>query len=140
MKVMRHWRVILAVILVFAAGGVTGSVVTVLHLKRQFERGFNAENKTAEVMEELQRDLKLTPEQQPRIKAILTDSGHKFEGCFGKAMRESGTNMVAAWEQIERELTPEQRVIFQQKCQKFREGVKKNLKIDLPKECGGPSL
>jgi len=140
MKALRHWKVILAVILVFAAGGMAGSVLTMVRFKRQFERGFNAESKTAELMRELQRDLNLTPEQRPRIQAILIDRGHKFEGCFGKAMRESGTNMVAAWKQIEVELTPEQRVIFQRKCQKFREGVKKNLKIDLPQECGSSKL
>src|SRR5262245_53306411 len=134
MNALRHWKVLLTIILVFAAGGVTGSIVTVLHFKRAFEHGFDVENKTAEVMKEMQRDLKLTPEQQPRIKAILTETGHKFETSFGQAMRESGTNMVASWKQIEKELTPEQRAIFQRKCQKFREGVKKNLKVDLPSE------
>ena len=134
MNPLRQWKVILVIILVFAAGGVTGSILTVLHFKRSFEHGFDVEHKTTEVMKELQRDLNLTPEQQPRIKAILLAIGHNFESRHGQAMRESGTNMVGSWKEIEKELTPEQRLIFQRKCQKFREGVKKNLKIDLPPE------
>jgi preprotein translocase subunit SecF len=131
---IKHWKVILVVVLVFAAGGVTGSVATRLQLKRNFEHGFNVESKTAKEMQELQKELNLTPEQQPKIKAIMLDSGHKFESCFGNAMRESGTNIVESWRLIEKELTSEQRVIFQRRCQKFREGMKKNLKVDLPPE------
>jgi Spy/CpxP family protein refolding chaperone len=134
MNILKHWKVILAVILVFAAGGVTGSVATMLHFKHNFEHGFSVENKTAKEMQELQKELNLTPDQQPKIRAILLDTGHKFETSFGKAMRESGTNTVESWKLIEKELTPEQRVIFQRKCQKFRQGVKNTLKVDLPPE------
>lgn len=132
MSTLKHWKVILVVILVFAAGGVTGSVSTVTYLKLKFARGFNVESKTAREMQELQHELNLTPEQQPKIKAILLDNGHKFETSFGQAMRESGTNTVESWKLIEKELTPEQRVIFQRRCQKYRDEIKNTLKVDLP--------
>ena len=131
---VKHWKVIIVVILVFAAGGVAGSVGTVLYFKRHFEHGFSVESKTAREMQELQKELNLTAEQQPKIKAILLETGRKFENSFGQAMRESGTNTVESWKLIEKELTPEQRVIFQRRCQKYREGVKNTLKIDLPPE------
>ena len=134
MNILKHWKVILVVILVFAAGGVTGSVATMLHFKRNFARGFNVDTKTAREMDELQKELNLTPEQQPKIKAILLETGHKFESSFGQAMRESGTNTVDSWKRIEKELTPEQRLVFQRKCQKHREEVKHTLKIDLPRD------
>jgi Spy/CpxP family protein refolding chaperone len=134
MNMFKHWKVILVLILVFAAGGVTGSVVTMLQLKRNFEHGFDVESKTTKEMQELQKELNLTAEQRPKILAILLDSGHKFESNFGLAMRESGTNIVESWKLIEKELTPEQRGIFQRRCQKFREGMKNNLKVDLPPE------
>lgn len=129
---LKHWKVILVVILVFAAGGVTGSVATVLHFKHNFEHGFSVESKTAREIQELQKELNLTAEQQPKIKAILLDTGHKIETSFGLAIRESGTNTVESWKQIEKELTPEQLVSFQRKCQKHREEVKNTLKLDLP--------
>ena len=132
MNILKHWKVILLVILVFAAGGVTGSVGTMLHFKRNFARGFSVESKTARELQELQKELNLTPEQQPKIKAILLDTGHKFESNFGHVMRVTATNTVQSWKLIERELTPEQRVIFQRRCQKYLEGMKNTLKIDLP--------
>jgi Spy/CpxP family protein refolding chaperone len=132
MNLFKHWKVILVVILVFAAGGVTGSVGTLGYLKFKFAHGFNSEMKTAREMQELQKELNLTAEQQPKIKAILLDTGHKFESSFGQAMRESGTNTVESWKLIEKELTPEQRVIFQRRCQKYRENIKNSFKIELP--------
>src|SRR6266581_5689190 len=132
MNILKHWKVIFVVILVFAAGGVTGSVGTIVYLKHNFSRCFSVESKTAREMEELRKELNLTPEQQPKIKAILLDNGHKFESSFGQAMRESGTNTVESWKRIEKELTPDQRVIFQRRCQKYREEIKNTLKIDLP--------
>ena len=132
MNILKHWKVILVVILVFAAGGITGSVGTILHFKRNFARGFSVESKTTREMQELQKELNLTSEQQPKIKAILLDAGHKFESHFGQAMRESATNTVESWKLIEKELAPEQRVIYQRRCQKYREGIKNTLKIDVP--------
>jgi Spy/CpxP family protein refolding chaperone len=132
MNTLKHWKVIFVVILVFAAGGVTGSVGTIVYLKRHFARGFNVESKTTREMEELQKELNLTAAQQPKIKAILLENGHKFETSFGHAMRESATNTVESWKLIEKELTPEQRVIFQRRCQKYRDEIKNTLKVDLP--------
>src|SRR5262245_17810471 len=131
MKALKHWKVILAVVLIFGAGGVTGGVVTTLMLKRAFERGFDVEQKTTEVMKDLQKDLHLTADQQSKIRAIVRETGHEFEDCFREAIKESGTNLVVSWRKIDGELTPEQKVIFQRKCEKFREGLKKSgLKMD----------
>ena len=134
MKALRHWKVILALVLVFAAGGVTGSVGTRIHFKRAFERSLNVENWTAEAMKFLDKELRLTPEQRPKIRAILDETGRQFKGTFCLAIDESATNLVASWRRIDRELTPEQRAVHQRKCQEFREGLKKALKIDLPAE------
>ncbi len=132
MKILKHWKVILAIILVFGAGGVLGSALTVVHFKRAFERGFTVANWTAEGMKFMQKELKLSPEQQPKIRAILADTGGQFKESFGRAIRESGTNLVASWHRADQELTPEQRVIYQRKCQEFRETLQKKLKIELP--------
>jgi hypothetical protein len=134
MKAPKHWKVILTVLLVFAAGAVTGSVATTVHLKRAFERSLSVENWTNEGMKFLRKKLVLTPEQQPKIRAILQETGEQCGSSFGYAVRISGTNLVASWHRIEQELTPEQRTVYRAECQKFRDELKKGLKIDLPQQ------
>jgi hypothetical protein len=134
MKILKHWKVFLALALVFAAGAVTGVVWTNMCFKRAFERSLQLETWTADVMNYMQKELKLTPEQRPKVRAIIEDTGRQFGGTFGQAIRESRGILVDSWRRIDKELTPEQRVIEQRSRQKFREGVKKVLKIDLPAE------
>jgi Spy/CpxP family protein refolding chaperone len=134
MKALRHWKAILVLVLVFAAGAVTGSVLSMVHFRHAFERGLTVENWTAGVMKILQKDLNLTPEQEPKVRAIVEETGDQFRQTFGKAIRVSGTNMVASWHRIDQVLTPEQHVIHQRKCEEFREKVKKTLKVELPRE------
>lgn len=111
-----------------------GSALTVVHFKHAFERGFTVENWTAEGMKFMQKEVKLTPEQQPKVRAILSDTGEQFKKSFGQAIHESGTNLVISWHRIDRELTPEQRTVYQKKCQEFREMLRQKLKIELPAE------
>jgi hypothetical protein len=134
MKILKYWKVILTIVLVFAAGFVTGSVLTFVHFKRAFERGFTVENYNAMTMQFLHQELKLTPEQEPKVRAIVEESGRQFGQTFGQAVRVSGTNLVESWRRIDQVLTPGQRVIYHQKCEDFSEKVKKGLKIDLPPE------
>ncbi len=132
MKIFKHWKVILALLLVFSAGAVTGSVATMLKCKYAFERGFTVENWNAMTMKVLQKDLQLTAEQQPKVRAIVEETGKQFGESFGQAIKVSGTNMVASWLRIDQVLTPEQRVIHHRKCGEFREKLKAGFKIELP--------
>ena len=132
MRILKHWKVILAVVLVFGAGGVTGSVLTTFHFKRAFEQGLRAEHWTAMAMDFLQKKLNLTPQQQPKVRAIQEDAVQQFKSSFGRAFAESGTNMVASWRRTEQQLTPEQRTIYRRENEKFREALKKKFNFDLP--------
>jgi hypothetical protein len=80
----------------------------------------------------LQKELKLTPGQQPKVRAIVQETGEQFGQSFGEAIRVSGTNLVDSWHRIDQVLTPDQQAIHERKCEEFREKVKKGLKIDLP--------
>ncbi len=134
MRILKNWKVILAIVLVFAAGVVTGSLLTFLKFKYAFERGFTVANYNAMTMRFLQKELKLTPEQDPKVRAIVEETGQQFGRTFGQAIRISGTNLVSSWERIDQVLTPDQRVIFRHKCEEFREKLKKGPKIELPPE------
>ncbi|HYG33775.1 MAG TPA: hypothetical protein VEC99_03265 [Clostridia bacterium] len=132
MKFLKHWKVILTVLLVFAAGGVTGSVLTTIHFKRAFERGLKPENWVAQGMRVLDRQVNLSAEQRPKVRTIMEDTANQFKHSFGQAISESTTNLVVSWHRIDQELTPEQRTIHQRECQKVREKMKQAFNIDLP--------
>jgi Spy/CpxP family protein refolding chaperone len=132
MKLPRNWKAVLALLLMFIAGGITGSVLTAVGFKHAFERILTARNWTDRSMQIMQKDLSLTPQQQPEVRAILEDTWRQIGGHFGQAVDESGRNLVASWRRIDQELTPEQRVEFQQECQLFRERLQQTLKIELP--------
>ena len=136
MKMLKNWKVLLAVVLVFIAGTVTGWALSVVHFKHAFERGFTVENWISTTMGILQKDLKLTPDQEPKVRTIVKETGEKFRETFGQAIRVSGTNLVASWDRIDRVLTPDQQLIHRRKCQEFREKVSKGLKLDLPPNSG----
>lgn len=132
MKILKNWKVILAIVLVYGAGVVTGSVLSFVHFKHAFEHGFTVENWNAMTMKILQKELKLTPEQEPKVRAIVEETGQQFGQAFGQAIRVSGTNLVVSWRRIDEVITPEQRTIHQRKCEEFREKLKQGLKIELP--------
>lgn len=136
MKILKDWKVILAVVLVFVAGAVTGSVLTFLHFTHAFEGGFTVEHWNAKTMKMLQKDLNLTPEQEPKVRAVVEQTGEQFRQTFGQAIRVAGTNLVVSWRRIDQVLTPEQRLIYQRKCEEFRQKLKKDLNVELPPDTG----
>lgn len=132
MKTLKDWKVILAVVLVFGAGLVTGSVLSFVHFKHAFERGFTVDNWTSATMKILQKDLNLTPEQEPKVRSIVKETWEQCGQALGNAICVSGTNVVVSWHRIDQLLTPEQRVIYQRKNDEFRVKLKQGLKIELP--------
>lgn len=132
MKILKHWKVVLAVVLLFGAGIVTGSVLTFVHFKHAMQRGLTVDNWNSMTMKFLQKDLSLTPEQEPKVRAIVEETGQQFGQSISLAVRVSGTNMIVCWQRIDQVLTPGQRVIYRRKCEEFRASLKKGLKIDLP--------
>jgi len=133
MKVPKHWKAVVVLALAFVAGGVVGSVLTVVHFKQSFERALSTDW-TEEVMQTMTKDLNLTAEQQPRIRAIVEDTTRQLKDSFGVAIGESATNLVSAYRLIQKELSPEQQIIHRRKHEEFRAGLKKALNIDLPPE------
>ncbi|MBN9693844.1 MAG: hypothetical protein J0M24_26685 [Verrucomicrobia bacterium] len=132
MKFVKHWKAILVLLLVFAAGGAAGSAATVVHFRSSFIRSLRVEHWVDEAMKAMNQDLKLTAEQQEPIRTITRETVLQFKNSFGFAIRESGTNLVAAWGRIDPVLTPEQRAIHRQKQQEFRDGVLRTMKVELP--------
>jgi Spy/CpxP family protein refolding chaperone len=132
MKLFKSWKLILMLVLVFAAGATSGVAWTHLQFKRAFEGCLKYESWTTQVMNHLQKKLNLTPEQQPKARAIVEETGLKLKATFGKTMKETGVILVDSWRSMDAVLTPEQRAIHDQMTDEFRKDVKKALDFDLP--------
>jgi hypothetical protein len=134
MRILRHWKIGLGLLLVFAAGAITGGVATHQAIKRAFERSLKFENWTADAMTALQSKLKLEPDQFDRIQSIIEETGREFKTVFGKALGESGDIIVRTQRRIDEELTPAQRAIHAEMKKQFRGDLKKKLNLDLPED------
>ncbi|MBI4659305.1 MAG: hypothetical protein HY735_10730 [Verrucomicrobia bacterium] len=134
MKSLRRWKIILGLVLVFAAGAVTGSVGTHLAIERAFSRSLKFGTWTADVMQFLQQRLKLSPDQKTKIRPIVDVMGQQLKATFGRTIEESGQLLVRSSRRIDQELTPDQRLLHEKIRREFRSRIKEKLDIDLPEE------
>jgi hypothetical protein len=133
-RLLRYWKIVLGLVLVFAAGTVSGIVGTHYFIKRGIERALNFEHWKAGIMHVLQSKLNLSPQQHEKIQALLDEHGREIHGTFSKTFNDCGHILVHLQCQIDQELTPEQRQIHEQMKQQFRAELKKKFNFDLPQE------
>jgi Spy/CpxP family protein refolding chaperone len=131
---LRYWKIVAGLTLVFAAGGVCGSVVTHQFIKRGVERAMNFDRWKEGIVHVLQSKLNLTPSQHQKIEALVDQRGREIRGTFSKTFSESGHILVQLQHQIDEELTPEQRAIHEQMKRDFRAHLKKRFNFDLPQD------
>ena len=132
MKRRFRWQLVAVLVLVFLAGGVAGSMTTVVLLKRGLVQGLKFEHWTDAVMRTLRKDLQLTLEQEPRVRALVETTGRQLKATLDEGIAESGRIVVELGRNLDRELTPEQRPIRQRKEDEFRQRLKEDLEIELP--------
>ena len=118
---MRHWKVMLALVALFALGAATGSVITLKVVKRAIEGRTNPERMSQSLLGEYQRRLKLTPEQVDKIKPILQRTGREMWELRSEMSGRTFQVIRASHEEIAAELTPEQREEFARLNKEMRE-------------------
>jgi Spy/CpxP family protein refolding chaperone len=115
------WKVILATIVIFAAGVLTGGLIT-----RQLERAnvvrrqhltrpalpFSPGGSRLEFLRRAQRDLDLTPEQRERVDRILKDSQERSRKIMEPVAPQLRQEIQRAKEEFRGALTPEQQKRF----------------------------
>jgi len=134
MKFLQYWKIIVGLTVVFAAGGVTGSVATHEVIKHGVKRALNFERWKAGVMEVLQAKLKLEPKQHQKIELLVDQRGQEIRASFSRAFEDSGHILVHLQNEIDQELAPDQRLIHAQMRRDFRAELKKRFNFDLPKD------
>jgi len=117
MSVLRHWKIVVALTGLFIVGVVTGSVMTVKVIKF-----FVAKNARENIewpqttFRDYQKRLKLTPEQQEKLRPVFMEAGSELRAI----RRDAGLVYWRLNRDVEKELTPEQ----QKEFEKIREELR----------------
>ena len=121
-------KAFLLVLVVFVLGLALGAVGAYLAGGRVWSAQPVAENhraKRARILEQLTRDLSLTPDQRKQLEAILADVGAKFQALHQQIAPQTEQVRKQGREQIRAILTPEQRPKFEEFLRKLDEERKK---------------
>ena len=129
MKLSR-WKIILSYVLVLSAGVAIGVCWTTVQMKRGFQKTQNPEFWVDGTVAFLKKDLSLTPEQIPKARAIIAPGMHRIQTNIGTAVVNSLAILNDMGDELDKELTPEQRAKHQRLREGFHAWVKENWKLD----------
>lgn len=154
---MRYWKVILATLVIFVAGGITGGlVVTQIHRTESATVTSNPTNFSvaprsvvwparpspvpstnlthwnilkANYLERVARELDLTPDQSQRIETIISESQKRTKELSDAMAPKVREEVRRARERMRAELTPEQRIKYDRLTSKPHQGRKPPAKV-----------
>jgi hypothetical protein len=130
MSAVKPWKFIVAFVLVFLAGITAGMVLAKVQSKRAFERSFNQETWIAEAMKKLDREVKLTPEQRPNIHALVEAGAKQVRKNLVRMATDSALLIDRLSDDIDKELTAEQRTAHGRMREEFRKRMREALKME----------
>ena len=103
------WKMALAFLLVFVAGGVTGAFFGFFHLRHHIMLGPPHSGEVGDRMREhLRRSLSLTPEQETKVAPIVEATTAKLEAIRVETAERVRTIMEQSKKELAPLLTPEQ--------------------------------
>lgn len=113
------WKLALVFAVLFLTGGLSGSVITYSVLRRHAlpnpTRNFHSW--TENLMEKIQRNARLTPEQSTKIRPRVEAAVKQMQSIQIQSMQQGSDALDAALAEIEPELNPDQ----QKRLERFRE-------------------
>jgi hypothetical protein len=121
------WRVIVATMAIFAAGVVTGGMLTLRvdrlgWVRRQHAtrpaQPFTPGGSRLEFLRRAQRELDLSPEQQERVDRLLKESQERNRKILEPVAPQLGQELQRAREEFKAVLTPEQQKRFEELLKK----------------------
>jgi uncharacterized membrane protein len=117
----KPWKVIIVLIGIFAAGGVTGGFVTLRVCKNKILNRPVPEEWAPKHLKRLVDRLALTPEQQEQIRPIVRRNMEQLNRVRNQSLAETQTVVEGMQRDISAQLTPEQRTKFEQMNRELRE-------------------
>ncbi len=117
----KPWQIILVLAGIFAAGGVTGSFVTLKACKEKMVNRPVPEEWEPKHLKKLSDRLSLTEEQKEVLRPIIRRNMEQLNRLRNQSMAETRVVVEAMQREISQKLTPEQRVKFEQMNRELRE-------------------
>jgi len=115
------WKVIIVLLGIFAAGGVTGGFVMLRVSKNRWVNRPVPEEWAPKTLKRLAERLELTPDQQEQIRPIVRRSMEQLNRVRNQSMTETQTTVEGMQREISEKLTAEQRLKFEQMNRELRE-------------------
>lgn len=120
MSFLRHWKIMLCLVAIFAAGAVSGGMVTLRLVKKAVGRNLNPDGWSSAAMQAYRKKLKLTPEQIQKIQPAMDQAAQEIRAIGGNTTMEIFSVVVQMNDKVAQELTPEQQKLFEEMKQEFR--------------------
>lgn len=117
----KPWKVIIVLIGIFAAGGVTGGFFTLRVCKNKLLNRPVPEEWAPKHLKRLVDRLELTPVQQEQIRPIVRRNMEQLNRVRNQSLAETQTVVEGMQRDISEKLTPEQRTKFEQMNRELRE-------------------
>ena len=115
---MKVWKVILAALVIFAAGVVTGGLTVRLNLQQPptpaAPAGFGIMRQRGELLDRMQRQLYLNPTQRDHIEKIIRDSHEHMRQLWDSIAPQAQEERRHVHELIRAELNQDQQKLFDQ--------------------------
>jgi len=122
----KPWQVIVVLLGIFAAGGVTGGFVTLRVCKDKLVNRPVPEEWAPKTLKRLADHLDLTPEQKEQIMPIVKRNMEHLNRLRNTSMAETQTVVEGMQREISGKLTPEQRSKYEKLNHELRELRDKN--------------
>jgi len=129
----KPWKVIIVLLGIFAAGGVTGGFVTLRVCKNKILNRPVPEEWAPKHLKRLVDRLALTPEQQEQVRPIVRRNMEQLNRIRNQSMAETQTVVEGMQRDISEKLTPEQRTKFEQMNRELREAREAREKVEREK-------
>ena len=115
-----QWKLIAAFLLVFVAGGITGSFVGGSYARRHFFKSHRPEGISAQMKDRLRAELNLTEEQVAKISPIIDNIASQLRDIRRDTGQRVHQVIAEAHRQMAANLTDEQRQKLQQSEERHR--------------------
>jgi predicted Holliday junction resolvase-like endonuclease len=107
------WKLVVCLIALVLVSGLAGGLAGYRYARMEFQRRSDPGHWNETAMRDLERALKPTPEQRQKIQDHLDAAVEELKDVRADTIRRSAEIVLRLVGQVDRELTPEQRVAFE---------------------------